>query len=229
MPRIARLVVPDVPHQVTQRGNRRGPIFFAPGDQQIYLGHLTEECRRRGVGIWAYCLMPNHVHLILTPSDQDGLRLAIGEAHRRYTNVINRRFDWTGHLFQNRFASVPMDDSHFLTAVRYVSLNPVRAGLVRRPEHWRWSSVRAHLEGRPDGVVDVGPVLLAAPDFEDLIEQDPDDSAYAPLRAAEASGRPLGDSAFVRMLEERLGRPVMRRKGDTIPGGIMSPSNRLGP
>lgn len=91
MARLARVIAPGRPHNVTQRGNRRAPIFFEDGDQEIYRDLLAEQVKRRGVEVWAYCLMPNHVRLILTPGDEAGLGLAVGEAHRRYTNVVNAR------------------------------------------------------------------------------------------------------------------------------------------
>jgi putative transposase len=103
MSRLARMVVPGLPHHVTQRGNRREAIFFEDGDQQLYCEMLAEQLRRFSVEVWAYCLMPNHVHLILTPQGADGMSRALGEAHRRYTNLINARGRWTGDLFQSRF------------------------------------------------------------------------------------------------------------------------------
>ena len=112
MARLARIVVPGVAHHVTQRGNRREPIFFEPGDQEVYRDLLAEQAARAHVAIWAYCLMPNHVHLVAVPADESGLGRAIGEAHRRYTNFINAPGRSTGHLFQSRFASVAMDESH---------------------------------------------------------------------------------------------------------------------
>jgi putative transposase len=132
MPRLARIVVPGLPHHVTQRGNRREAIFFEDGDQEVYRDLLREQAEKTGVSVWAYCMMPNHVHLILVPCEPDSLGRAVGETHRRYTNFINARGRWTGHLFQSRFASVALSDTHLLRAVRYVSLNPVRAGLVPR-------------------------------------------------------------------------------------------------
>jgi putative transposase len=162
------------------------------------------------VSVWAYCLMPNHVHLILTPSDEAGLGLAVGEAHRRYTNFINARGGWSGHLFQSRFASVAMDEGHLLAAVRYVSLNPVRARLVARAQDWPWSSVRAHLAGADDELVVVRPVLERAPGFAELLS-DPDEAGYAALRVAEGSGRPVGNAEFIADLERLLGRPIARR------------------
>jgi putative transposase len=154
--------------------------------------------------------MPNHIHLILKPQQADGMGRALGEAHRRYTNFINARGRWTGHLFQSRFASVAMDESHFRAAVSYVSLNPVRARLVFRAEEWAWSSVRAHLAGEDDSLVSVRPVLDRWPNFRDLLLQDYDE-AFTSLRNAEGIGRPLGTADFVTELERRLGRPIARR------------------
>jgi putative transposase len=210
MTRLARMVVPGLPHHVTQRGNRREAIFFEDGDQQIYCDMLAEQSRKSNVEVWANCLMPNHIHLILKPQQADGMGRALGEAHRRYTNFINARGRWTGHLFQSRFASVAMDESHFRAAVSYVSLNPVRARLVFRAEEWAWSSVRAHLAGEDDSLVSVRPVLDRWPNFRDLLVQDCDE-AFTSLRNAEVIGRPLGTADFVAELERRLGRPIARR------------------
>src|ERR1700719_3713990 len=190
MTRLARMVVAGLPHHVTQRGNRREAIFFEDGDHDIYRDLLAEQTRKAGVEVWAYCLMPNHVHLILTPMRADGLGLAGGEAHRRYTNFINARGRWTGHLFQSRFASVAMDESHLRSAVSYVSLNPVRAQLVSRAEEWAWSSVRAHLAGEDDSLVSVRPVLDRWPTFRDLLPEDCEEK-FISLREAEDIGRPL--------------------------------------
>ena len=144
MARLARIVIPGLPHHVTQRGNRRGQTFFQEGDYALYLDLLAESCAKARAEVWAYCLMPNHVHIILVPSDEDGLRRTFADLHRRYTGIVNARARTTGHLWQGRYGSVAMDEAHLLTAVRYVSLNPVRARLVRRAQDWTWSSVRAH-------------------------------------------------------------------------------------
>jgi putative transposase len=114
---------------MTARGNRREPIFLEDGDQDVYCDILAEQLRRASVEVWAYCLTPNHVHLILTPRDGAGMARALGEAHRRYAVFVNSRGRWSGHLFDGRYASAPMDEDHLLSAVRYVSLSPVRAGL----------------------------------------------------------------------------------------------------
>jgi putative transposase len=212
MARLARIVVPDYPHHVTQRGNRREPIFFEAGDREIYRDLLAEHCSKWSVAVWAYCFMPNHVHLILTPRDSTGLARALGDAHRRYTTFINARGRWHGHLFQNRFASVAMDERHLIAAVRYVSLNPVRARLVLRAAEWPWSSVRAHLAGRDDELVVVAPVLSRVPDFAAFLAPDTEDErSFASIRAAEGTGRPLGNAQFIEELERILGRRIARR------------------
>jgi putative transposase len=208
--RLARIVIPGLAHHVTQRGNRREAIFFEDGDHEIYMDLLAEQARKADVAIWAYCLMPNHVHLILKPAHADALGRAVGEAHRRYTNFINARGRWTGHLFQSRFASVVLDDTHLVRAVQYVSLNPVRARLVSRPEEWEWSSVRAHLSAVDDRLVTVRPVLDRIPHLKDLLRVDTEDD-FSGLRRAETTGRPLGAPEFVTGLENLLGRKIARR------------------
>jgi putative transposase len=128
MPRIARLVVPGIPHHVTQRGNRRQRVFFSAGDGRLYLRLLREGCEKAGTRVWAWCLMPNHVHLILVPAHEHGLRAALAEPHRRYAATVNRRSEWKGHLWQERFASFPMDEQWLIACARYVELNPVQSG-----------------------------------------------------------------------------------------------------
>ena len=146
-----------MPHHITQRGNRREQTFFADDDYQAYLDLMVAWCGRHGVRIWAYCLMPNHSHLILVPPSEDALCRAVGEAHRRYTRRINFREGWRGHLWQGRFASFVMDEAYLIAATRYAERNPVRAKLVERAEDWPWSSAGAHVDGRRrssgDGIV----------------------------------------------------------------------------
>lgn len=228
MTRLRRIVVPHAPHHVTQRGNRREPIFFENGDQEVYRDLLAEQAARWHVEIWAYCLMPNHVHIIAAPNDEAGLGRAIGETHRRYTNFINARGRWNGHLFQSRFASVVMDDAHLITGVRYVSLNPVRARLVARAEDWPWSSVRAHLSARDDMLVTVKPVLDLVGNFAHLLVPGPaDEAAFAAVRRAEGTGRPLANADFVSELERILGRPIARRAPGPKLRGIKQPQEQL--
>ena len=155
MPRAARLVIPDVPHHITQRGNRQQAIFFSEADRLRYVEMLAEACAAHATRCLAWCLMDNHVHLILVPASADGLRATVSSTHTRYAQRVNYGQGLSGHLFQGRFASYPMDDGHLMVAARYVENNPVRAGLCRRAEDWRWSSARAHVLGVDDGLTDV--------------------------------------------------------------------------
>jgi putative transposase len=219
MARLARVVAPRVPHHVTQRGNRRQQVFFSDADYGLYKALLAESCRAAKVEILAWCLMPNHVHLILVPKDADGLRAALAEAHRRYTRHVNAREGWRGYLWQGRFASVPMDDAHLMTCARYVELNPVRAGLVRRARDWRWSSARAHLGGRPDGLIEPHKLLKRVTDWKTFLGEGLDEAALEAIRSGERTGRPLGTARFVTRLENRLGRTLTRRKPGPKPRG----------
>ena len=142
MTRIARIVAPGLPHHVTQRGNRAEKIFFEPEDYRLYRDWLAESCRRFGVACWAYCLMPNHVHLILTPDDPAGLALALATGRRLAAGFVNARARQTGRLFQGRFGSIAMDEDHLMAAARTVALNPARARLVGRAWDWPHSSVK---------------------------------------------------------------------------------------
>jgi putative transposase len=166
MARLARIVIPDLAHHVTQRGNRRQPVFFGEGDYAAYRSLVAEACRAQAVSCLAWCLMPNHVHLILVPRSADGLRVALSEAHRRYSRRINLAKGWTGYLWQGRFCSYPMDDAHLATAIRYVELNPVKAGLAARAEDWPWSSARAHVSGEADGLTDVAALAGLYPNWQ---------------------------------------------------------------
>jgi putative transposase len=213
MARLARVVVPGHPHHVTQRGNGRARTFFGDADYALYRDLLGQHCRAADVEVWAWCLMPNHVHLILVPSDPDGLRRALAAVHRRYAGVIHARRRRTGHFWQGRFGAVVMDEEHLTAALRYVSLNPVRARLVERAQDWRWSSTRAHLSGKDDGITVRAPVKERIHDFADLLAATPEADLFSRLRAAESIGRPLGDDRFLARIErltKRLLRPGKR-------------------
>ncbi|MFP6729383.1 MAG: transposase [Alphaproteobacteria bacterium] len=217
MVRIARIVVPGLPHHVTQRGNRRQDSFFRDEDYRAYQDLMAEWCAHYGVAIWAYCLMPNHVHLIAVPETEAALRQAIGEAHRRYTRRVNFREGWRGHLWQGRFASFPMDERHLLAAARYVELNPVRAGITKRPEDYLWSSAHAHLAGQDDRLVKVGPLLDAVGDWATFLAGGLDETERDALRRHENSGRPLGNDAFIGQLESILGRTLKKKNPGAKP------------
>ena len=213
MARLPRLVIPGIAYHVTQRGNRRQQTFFEDADYALYRDLLAQSARRAGAEIWCYCLMPNHVHVIIVPSDEDGLRRTFADAHRRYTGFINARHRWTGHLWQGRFGAVAMDEAHLAAAVRYVSLNPVRARLVAQARDWPWSSVAAHLAGRDDTLVTVAPVLERYGAFADFLGDPADDeAAWKALRMSETSGRPLGSDTWLEALEARTGRTLKPRK-----------------
>lgn len=158
MPRGPRNVIPEFPHHVIQRGNRRQPVFFYDQDREKYLELLAKHGKRKKLEFWAYCLMNNHVHMIVVPSDEKGLAAGLGEAHKEYTRLINAREEWKGYLWQGRFLSYPMDEAYLCAAVRYVELNPVRAGIVEKAADYRWSSARAHISGEKD-------ILISNNDF----------------------------------------------------------------
>jgi putative transposase len=156
--------------------------------------------------------MPNHSHLIAVPESPDGLRRAIGDAHRRYATEINRREGWCGHVWQERFRSYVMDERYTLAAARYIELNPVRAGIVPVAEDYRWSSARAHLLGRDDGVVTVAPLLALVPDWSAFLRGGDSDEVAARLRKHESTGRPVGSDAFISAMERSTGRILRPRK-----------------
>jgi putative transposase len=213
MARIARVVVPGYPHHITQRGNRRQKTFFCENDYQVYIELMSEWAAQCDVEIWAYCLIPNHVHLVALPQSEDALRRAIGEAHRRYTRHINFRKKWRGHLWQGRFASYVMDESYLIAAVRYIELNPVRAGLTANPAEYRWSSAAAHINGYNDGLVNVKPLLDLVDDWQGLLDSRISDEETKILQRHERTGRPLGSLKFVKRLEQRLGKTLIPQKG----------------
>jgi len=213
MGRVARVVSPGMPHHITQRGNRRMATFLQESDYGVYVNLMRTWCGRHGVAIVAYCLMPNHVHLIAIPETVDGLAHAAGEAHRRYTCHINQREGWRGYLWQGRFASFVMEQDYFLTAMRYVELNPVRAGLAAAPADWPWSSARAHLTGERDPLIgDVREMIAYVGDWQKYLALNLEEAQLVRLRQHSRTGRPLGDEAFIWRLEEALGRLLRKRK-----------------
>jgi len=215
MARLARYVLPDVPHHVTQRGNGRQQTFFSDADYLAYRDLLRVHCAAHGVAVWSWVLMPNHVHLILVPEHVDALRAALSKVHRAYAGRIHAREKRTGHFWQGRFGCVAMDEPHLLAALRYVALNPVRARLATQPDDWRWSSVHALLDpARGDGITDVAPVLARVPDFAALLRSGEDEPRSTALRRSESTGRPLGSSAFLDRVESILGRnPKPAKRG----------------
>ena len=158
MVRQARVVFPGVAHHVTQRGNDRQDIFFGDSDRRLYLRYLRESAVREGVELSAYCLMSNHVHLVLTPEREDSLARALGRTHLMYAQYVFKAQGRSGHLWQSRFYSCPLDEAHAHNASAYVELNPVRAGIVASPWEYAWSSAAAHcgVGGDPSRMLDLG-------------------------------------------------------------------------
>ena len=229
MARLPRIVVPGVPHHVTQRGNRRLPVFFSGDDRREYLRLVAAAAQASGTRCLAWCLMDNHVHLILVPPDEDGLRATLGEAHRRYTRRINFREGWRGHLFQGRFASYPMDDAHLMAAVRYVENNPVAAGMAARAEDWPWSSARSHVRGRRSGtdpLTDIAALAAHVPSWRAMLKHGVEAGEAGPageamLEAIEArlrTGRPLAAEEWIARQEAAIGRGMRPAKRGRKPG-----------
>jgi putative transposase len=212
MPRKARLVIPGYPHHVTQRGNRRQQVFFSASDYRAYLDLLVDFKGKAGVDIWAYCLMPNHVHMIAVPHRESSLADCFGTVHKRYADRINTDREWTGHLWQERFHSVVMDEAHLLVAVKYVELNPVGARLCARPEEWRWSSTSVRLTGIPDQVLTLAPMYERISDWRAYLSQESDPQMLGALRKRTRTGRPVGDDDFIRGLEKMTGTRLRPKK-----------------
>jgi putative transposase len=211
MARIARVIATGFPHHITQRGNRRQQTFFCDDDYSGYIELMAHWCQKYQVEIWAWCLMPNHVHLIAVPHTKEGLARAIGEAHRRYTRRINFREKWRGHLWQERFASFPMDEQYLLATARYIEMNPVSAKMVKDPEDYRWSSIHAHLAGEDDELTKVEPLLELVPDWYSFLKLTPSEEVDL-LHLHERTGRPLGKGDFIDKLEIELGRMLRPQK-----------------
>jgi putative transposase len=203
-----------VPHHVIQRGNRRECVFFSQGNRLAYLRLLRIHAERHAIQIVAYCLMPNHVHLILVPSREDGLHRAIGSVHGQYAQLINKLRDQKGHFWQGRFFSSPLDSDYFVNAVRYVELNPVRAGLVARAEDFSWSSAAAHCGIRGDPLVDSRPrsILFAGiADWSGWLAEGVAEDSIAVLRKHARQNLPCGSQQFVTQLEQAAGRSLQYR------------------
>jgi len=202
-----------MPHHITQRGNRDQQTFFSDDDYAAYIDLMAEWCRKYEVDIWGYCLMPNHIHLIAVPSKKENLRLAVGEAHRRYTRRINFSKGWRGHLWQGRFSSFVMDERYLIACTRYIENNPVRAELVNRPEQWSWSSASAHISGKNDKLVNVEPVLsIINGDWRNFLMGSILSEELENIRRHGRTGRPLGSAHFVEQLERKLDRTLKPQK-----------------
>lgn len=216
MPRMARVVVPGWPHHVTQRGNHRQSVFFSDRDREVYLRRLLKYLGPYGTGLIGYCLMSNHVHLIAVPERLNSLEKGVGRTNNDYSRWQNLECDRTGHLWQSRFFSCPVDPSEVWRVLAYVELNPVRAGLVGNAGDWKWSSAKAHLSGTDEtGLLDMqtwkehfDPNTWA----EFLRQKQGDKELCHQIRTATQTGRPFAAEGAVERLEARLGKRLRPRK-----------------
>jgi putative transposase len=195
-------------------------VFFSDADRHTYLTWLKKYATIHRLRIAGYCLMTNHVHLIVVPEQEDSVARTLRRAHARYALYVHAKRGHTGHLWQNRYYSIVMDETHLAAAMRYVETNPIRAGLVDDAVRYQWSSAAAHTGSRDvAGILDLGywrarytcpewRAELCRPDPEELVEQ---------IRSNTNSGRPLGGEDFVGALEHRLGRPLKPGRRDRKP------------
>lgn len=214
MSRKPRLVVPDFPHHVIQRGNRRQRVFFGDDDRKFYLSLLKRQGDRAGLSFWAYCLMGNHVHLIVVPKRPESLAQAMAGVHWRYTISINLREDWKGSLWQGRFNSYPMNERYAVAAARYIELNPVRAGIVTKAEDYPWSSANAHVHKGSDPLIADCYLTDEIKDWAPFLAEGPSESEVRLLKQHVSTGQPLGDQGFIERLEKITGRKIApQRRG----------------
>jgi len=222
MARLARVVATGVPHHVTQRGSARRLIFDGDADRLVYLKLLAAECRLQKLSLLGFCQMPNHVHLILVPPREEALALALRGVHGRYAAYLNARQSATGHVWQGRFYSCPLDGNHLWAALRYTERNPVRAGLVTEAERYRWSSAAVHCGWAGSNVpvdIDLAPWCSCwnIATWREFLDEACADEEVDALRRSTHTGRPLGSADFVSELERRLQRPLRARKGGRPP------------
>jgi putative transposase len=227
MGRIARVVLPEVWHHVTQRGNRRQSIFFEYADRHFYLQLLGRHCSKHGVAITGYCLMTNHVHVIASPTRETSLARAFGQAHTDYARCLNLRRGETGHFWQSRYFSGPLDAEHQWAALRYVELNPVRAGMVASAGEWVWSSATAHLGGRDvRGFLDLTEWRdrWRPETWADALAEGPTNAARLErIREATRTGRPAGSEDFVKEAERHSNRRLRPMHRGPKPKPVASP------
>jgi putative transposase len=209
--------VPGYPHHVTQRGIRKQRTFFDKSDFLAYIDLVQNLKSVVGVRIWAYCLMPNHIHMVAVPQEKRGLAKLFGTAHHRYAKRVNAKHGWRGHLWQERFYSVAMDEQHTFAAMRYVELNPVRAGLCDAADEWLWSSVHGNLGKKKDKLLDNSQVRGMIPDWESFLSAGDQAGLIDSLRCQTSTGRPVGDDHFIAALESKTGRRIRRRNPGPVP------------
>ncbi len=223
MPRRSRYHVDHVPLHIVQRGHNRERCFFSEADCQRYLAWLHEALTEADCTLHAYVLMSNHVHLLLTPRSAEAVPGAIISLGRRYVQHVNRTYDRTGTLWDSRYKSSLVQSNRYLLACqRYIELNPVRAGIVRDPGDYPWSSYRVHALGKADDIVSPHPLYCAlgrdGPErqlaYRRMFEDRPDPTAVDDIRIAVKQSQPVGDKNFHEAVEELIGsRREARRPG----------------
>ena len=207
MARLTRSTVIGYTHQVTQRGNYEQTVFEEEADFRCYLGWLRECTDRYAVEIWAYCLMPNHVHYVCVPMTENALARTFNTLHMKYAQYFNAKKGLTGHLWKGRFLSCILDDRSVFEEVRFIENDPVRGGLVERAEDYPWSSARHHVLGEPDPVMRPGCFLMSAvPDWRSYLADRGDEPVLRRTWQSLKTGRPAGEESFVRALEAITGR-----------------------
>jgi len=208
MPRSARIVIPGAAHHVTHRGNNRAVVFAAEHDYAYYYRLLVKYSRLASMRILGYCLMPNHVHLIVVPPAEDTFELVFRETQRRYTSFFNRQYDRSGHVWQNRFFSCPMDEPHTLNALAYVELNPVRAGMVLAAGEFPWSSGPAHVaRDTPDPLLNLERWYgyWTEDEWRAKLTQIAEDRGFTEkFKECTSRGEPLGGEEFKRKVWDEI-------------------------
>jgi putative transposase len=207
MARLARSTIAGYPHHVLQRGSFDQPVFETDADYRRYLDWLEEYARRYAVDIWAYCLMPTHVHFICVPKADGGLAKAFNTTHMRYAQYFNGKREVTGPLWRPRFMSCVLDEPAVHEEVRFIETNPVRAGIVSVPHAYPWSSARSHVTGSPDPVLTDGHFHDSArTDWGAYLSSRGDEALHRRVLERLKTGRPVGDPEFLRTLEAIAGR-----------------------
>ncbi|MCX5850004.1 MAG: transposase [Deltaproteobacteria bacterium] len=213
MPRLARITAIGYPHHVTQRGNYRQRVFKTNNDYKQYLSWLNEYSEKNSLDIWAYCLMPNHVHFICVPQKIDSLARTFNTLHMRYSQYMNKKQGACGHLWQGRFFSCILDEKHLFAAVRYVENNPVRAGIVKSQGEYHWSSAKGHINKGGDLILCKKSFLHD--DIEDwlsYLNSGEDNNIVECIRKKTRVGQPYGEDGFMIKLEKKLGMKLSKGK-----------------
>jgi len=213
MPRIARVVLPGLPHHITQRGIRRFDVFSDKADRRLYCELFLESCRRFDLRIVAYCLMSNHIHAVAIPGNKYSIARTFHRSHGTYARKFNQKYGFCGHLWQARPFSCVLDEAHFWAAIRYVERNPVRACLVRKAEEYAWSSAAAHCGLRRDALLDpewISPFGIQR--WNEWLRAETDAAVDQRIRQRTFTGRPCGNRSFTAMAEHMLERRLTNRK-----------------